>query len=677
MPRWPGLHVPGSMTMTMNTQATLATAAVDVQGARHRSWRSLSFPFALLLLTALVYWPGLGGGYVFDDFPNIVDNTALHVRTLDPNAWLSALFSSPATELQRPLAMLTFAVNHYFTGLDPVPMKLTSLAIHLLNTLLVFALVRGMVAASSREAVPSMRAEWGARLAAAAWALHPINLMPVLFIVQRMESLSHTFVFAGLWLYLQGRMRQRAGRNGWWMIGTGLLLGTGLGVLAKESAVLLPLYAFCLELCLFGFRNGGGRDRRLYVLFAGVLFLPALLGVAWLLPKALAPGAFAARDFNLDERLLTEARVVLDYLRWTVFPDLGQLSLYHDDYPVSRGLWDPPMTLFAFLMLALLAAAAWAWRRRRPLASLGLLWFFAAQLLTATFVPLELVFEHRNYFASLGICVLLADLLLLAPTAPAWRRIGTLLAVLFVATLAGMTHLRAREWSDPFRFAASEAAKHPQSPRAAYALGRTLIVMSDYRADSPFLAPARTALERARRLPGSGILPHSALLVVAARSGQPQDETVWRDLQHRLRERPLGPQQIGAIASLMHCARDGGCVFPPAQMLATFDAALSHGRHPEVLTMYGDYALNVLRDPTLALRLWREVSQDHPRVTQYRVNLVRLLIALGEHRAAREQIAGLRAIGRLGQNEAAARALESRLENAQPRDPDPPAAVRE
>jgi hypothetical protein len=47
----------------------LATPGVGWQ--RNRSWALL----ALLLLVALVYWPGLGGGYVFDDFPNLIDNT--------------------------------------------------------------------------------------------------------------------------------------------------------------------------------------------------------------------------------------------------------------------------------------------------------------------------------------------------------------------------------------------------------------------------------------------------------------------------------------------------------------------------------------------------------------------------------------------------------------------------
>ena len=117
--------------------------------------------------------------------------------------------------------------------------------------------------------------------------------------------------------------------------------------------------------------------------------------------------------------------------------------------------------------------------------TLGIAWFFAAQLLTATIVPLELVFEHRNYFASLGISLVLADLLLLLPSREAARRIGILLAALWLAALALTTCLRASEWSDPLRFAASEASKHPQSPRATFAYGRTLTIASGYRHDCP------------------------------------------------------------------------------------------------------------------------------------------------------------------------------------------------
>ena len=618
------------------------------------------YPFALAVVVALVYFPGRNGGYVFDDFPNIVDNAALHVTTLDWPAWLAAALSSPASELQRPLAMLTFAINHYFTGLDPVPMKLTNLAVHLLNTLLVFALARRVLALSgTRDAGPR---EWAARLIAAAWALHPINLMAVLFIVQRMESLSHVFVFAGLWLYLLGRQRQIQGHDGWGFVLAGLVGGTTLGALCKESAVLLPLYAFLLELILPGLR-GLQRDRWLQALFALVLVLPAMLGVAWLLPKAISPGGgYEIRHYDMGERLLTEGRVVLDYLRWSVLPPLDELSLYHDDYVVSRGPWNPPSTLPALAVLALLAGMAWWMRQRRPLIALGMLWFLGAHSLTATFLPLELVYEHRNYFASLGICLVLADVLLLAPHARGPRRIGAVLAALAILAFATTTHLRSREWSNPYRFASSEAAKHPASPRAAYALGQVLVVMSGYRHDSPLLVAARDALERARRTQRSGILPHSGLLLLAANTPLPEQSDWWLDMQRKLRSNPIGPQEINALGSLSRCAIGGVCVFPRQQMIRTFEAALAHERNDAVLMIYGDYTLRVLRAPGTTLEMWTEAVTLNPGRISNQVNLIKLLIASGRSDEARARIGLLRRLGPLGQHEATADDLEAQLE---------------
>ena len=80
-----------------------------------------AWPFLLLVLAvAAIYWPGRGGDFAFDDFPNIVDNAAVHVTGWDRNAWMAAVFSSNSGIGHRPLAMATFALNHVFTGLDPV-----------------------------------------------------------------------------------------------------------------------------------------------------------------------------------------------------------------------------------------------------------------------------------------------------------------------------------------------------------------------------------------------------------------------------------------------------------------------------------------------------------------------------------------------------------------------------
>ena len=617
----------------------------------------------LLLAVALAYLPGLGGGYVFDDYPNIVSNPALHVGPDSAQGWVGAAMASPAHNLPRPLSMLSFAANHWFTGLDSVPLKATNIAIHLLNVLLVFGLVRCLLRFRLAGGDAEAQAERYALVAAALWGLHPINLMAVLFIVQRMESLGHVFVFAGLWLYASARADQaRAIAGRWPRLLFGVVGCSALGVLAKESAALLPLYAFLLEVFLFRFRSGseGRVDRPLCWLYMLVLALPMLVGGAWQTLAALDPGAYAGRDFTLAERLLTEPRVLMHYLAWTVLPNVAELALYHDDIALSRGLLQPPATAVALLALPALAAAAWLARRRWPLAALGASWFLAAHVLTATVIPLELVFEHRNYFASLGVCLVALELLLgLARRAPRW--VVPAIALAAALALCGQTFLRAREWRDPVTFAYSEAAKHPRSPRATYYLAWMLINESGYVPGSPMVEQAFAALARARRLPDAGVLPDQAALVLAARTGRAIDPEWWRHLQQRLASHPIGPQETGALTALVTCAIQRQCDFPREQMLASFDAAFSRGEHPEVLNVYGNYALNVLDDAELALRAWTEASRLKPGEPQYRISLVKLQIALGRDREARAGIAALRALGLPGQYEAQALELEQRL----------------
>lgn len=616
---------------------------------------------ALLLLIVLVYWPGLNGGFIFDDRPNISANVALHVNSLHWRDWLAATLSSPAANFPRPLAMLSFAINHYFTGLDPWPMKLTNVAIHAGNTVLVFLLSRTLVrVALARRPTPG-HARWAPLFMAAAWGLHPINLMAVLYVVQRMESLCHTFVFAGLLLYIAGRERLNRQDNGWPLILCGLFAFAALGALAKESALLLPLYGFCLELCLFQFKAGtNGSRTRLTMLYVVGLLVPALLALWKFLPPVLGPNPFPGRDFNLWQRLFTELRVVVDYLQWTLYPSVQQLAMYHDDYPISRSLFDPASTFLALIALLALGALALAVRRRRPLLALGLLWFLAAQSMTATIIPLELVFEHRNYFASFGICLALGDLLLLTLPGPRLRLAGAGLAIAFVLLITLATGIRAWEWRNPLSFAISEAAKHPNSPRAMYAFGVALSNLPGLSADSPTTAAAFETLDHARELPNSNILPDQAALMLASRLGLPLKQKWWLHMQSRLRERPIGPQELAALGALNACSLEHRCNLPADAMLATFQAALSQGPHPEVQSILGGYLLNVLQRPDLALYLWHEAAERSPNEPQYRISLIKLLVSMCRNEDAKEEIASLRKLGRLGQYDGIADGLDQR-----------------
>jgi protein O-mannosyl-transferase len=597
--------------------------------------------FMLLLAVAIfaAYWPGRGGGFVLDDVRLIQRNSTLQaVDGLDPKAIASASLSgTEQSSLARPLSMFTFALNQATTGGDVPSMKVTNFALHTLNALLVLWLAARLLALPSFASVDAKRRAWAVRFIAAAWALHPLHATTILYVVQRMELLAHAFVFAGLLLYLAGRKRQiDSVRGGTPRVFAALVIATGVGILAKETAALLPLYILGLEACLLRFRTHAGVSRTMVASWSGLVIAGAVTTIAWLLPHTLP--VYAARDFTLGERLLTEPRVLLEYLQWSVLPLPSSLGLFHDDIVVSRGWWSPPSTSFAVLGIVALVALAFVLLRRRPLTALGMLWWLAAHALTGTFVPLELTYEHRNYFAVLGVCLVLADLLLLAPSRDVTRRLGASVAGVIVVAFAGVTTIRASEWRTPETFAMHEAAKRPASPRAQLEYARILIRATGYRANSPLLPDAWAALERARAVPGSRALPHQVALILSARTGTLGAHTDWwDDLVHRLRTQRLEAENIATVVSLGDCAADGLCDFPPNRMLSLYGAALSHGPSPTILASYGKYALHALRDYDLALRAWTDAVALSPHDAQLRYNLARLHLLLGNTARARAE----------------------------------------
>lgn len=614
---------------------------------------------AALVITALVYWPGVYGGYVFDDFPNIVDNVGVHVTSSTLANWANAAWSSPASVFHRPLASLTFAANWFFSGSNPLPMKVTNICIHLLNGLLLYAMLRELLRARrarrGEQVIEEAAAHRLSLLITAAWLLLPINLMAVLYVVQRMESLCQVFVLAGLWAYLRGRRRMllaadaRDEHLGLIQAALGIVLGTGVGLLSKESAVLLPVYAFLVECTLLGFSSRKRtRDWRIGAMYVFVLFLPAAIGLARILPGVLSAAAWDGRSFTLGERLLTEARVLVKYLRWTLFPDPVSLSLYHDEMPLSTGLFTPWTTFPAILFLAaLLGIAIWLCKQR-PLISLGILWFFAAQLLTATVIPLELVYEHRNYFASVGVLLAALSILL------GLRRVivvpivrGTLVAVLLM-WCAGVTYLRAQDWSNPLGLALAEANRHPDSPRANYEAGRLLIIASDY-APGPALEKAKSYLQRAGAIPGASTLPEQARIMIATHEGKADDTAVWNQMITKLRDQPTTQEDISALISLTQCRVKDDCHFDIAPLQRAFLAALS--RPSPIARLYGayaDFARDLLRDDKLAMHNLEIAVSKAPGTAAYRIELAHLQAIHGLTAEATRNLDALQQMNSLG-----------------------------
>jgi hypothetical protein len=634
---------------------------------------------AALCITVLIYWPGLPGGWLFDDYPNIVDNPGVQPQHLDLPSLVRAALSSPASDFKRPIASLSFALNYLATGLDPYWMKLTNLFIHLINGCLVFLVARQLLSASITKTQESYRSHAPdayirnsstiAALIATAWMMLPINLTSVLYVVQRMESMANAFVLIGLYGYLRCRSRMLSSARPNESSGSLFLLSSIsvvvpalLGSLAKETAVMLPLYAALAEWVLFHFEKSRGQlDIRVIGLFLVTLILPAIIGLAWLLPGILNPDAWATRDFTLSSRILSEARVIVQYIYWTLLPHPTSLSFYHDDFVVSSGLLHPLTTILSIFLLLILLVLAIFQRRSRPLISLGILWFFGSQLLTATIIPLELAYEHRNYFASFGLLLGVIPLIGQIPQGTAitanagWRaelvgpriqiiwRYGALL--IFVAICAAQTFSAAKAWGDPLRLAMELAARAPNSPRAQYELGRTLIICSNYNPASPYTPLAYAPLERAAALPGSSILPQQALIFMNSRMGLPLKDAWWNSMITKLSGRPSGVQDDSSLAALVQCALDGSCKLPKDKMVEAFSAALTHP-HPSarLYATYSDYAWNALGNHSLGEQMISNAINEAPREAAYRITFIRMLAAQGKTIDAKRELQQLQAM---------------------------------
>lgn len=478
----------------------------------------------------------------------------------------------------RPVAQLSFALNHYFTGFDPLPYKAVNLAIHAINGLLVFGLALRLMAGTAQGC--GCKPRLAAGLLALVWLLHPLQLTAVLHVVQRMTSLSALFLLSGLLLHIAGR--ERGGRRGRYL----LILAWGamwpLSFLSKESGVLFPAFVLAWESIVRRQRQGGADGfMRLFAVLAGLTFIAS---IAYALSSAGAWlwAGYALRDFSLIERLMSEGRVLWLYLGLMLFPRLEALGLYHDDIAISRSLFEPWTTLPAWAGLAALAWLAWRLRERRPLVALGIAWFFVGHLIESTVLPLELAHEHRNYLPLLGFLLAIGEGLRAAlSTGGPLRTLAVALTASAIVYLPFVTALRAHQFGEEVRRTQIEAQHHRASPRAQYEAGRALAQGANSVSPASLthgLARAHFALASdldARFKPGL-----LGQIYLDCRGGGKAAPPVVEELAKRLHEHPFAPGDEAVLHGLKELAiADKGCPSRP-EVERLFAAAQANPRVP-------------------------------------------------------------------------------------------------
>ena len=431
------------------------------------SRRDAPAALALCLLAAICYLPAmLWGGLVWDDFIWFQSRAVLE--------WsgLGAIWSWPSLIEKEahywPLTYTTFWLEHKLWGLAPAGYHVVNVLLHLLNSLLLWRLLL-------RLAVP------GAWIAAAVFAMHPLHVESVAWIIERKDVLSGLFYLAAVLVWLRFLEQPRP-----WRYGLALLLFAA-GLLSKSIVVTLPAALLIVQ----WWKNGRitGRDLRRVAPF----FLVALLVAVVELSSYSAEHALL--EFSLPERMLIAARALWFYAGKLVWP--ADLAVIYPRWDISLG---DPWAWTCLTGAAALAATLWFARHRIGRGPLAGALFFAVTLspvlgfVNHGYMKYSFVADRFQYLAGIGIAaVLIGAAVHGAGRLPAKFRLGaTGLVVVVLALLGTLTWRQSGIYRDDITLFSHITARNPEARSAHYNLSIHLT-----RAGRPeeALAAARMAVQ--------------------------------------------------------------------------------------------------------------------------------------------------------------------------------------
>lgn len=397
----------------------LLTHSLAGSSNRKAGWLLWLAVVSIPLLICGVYWSSLGNGFHLDDFPNIVDVPAMHLETFTGKSVPSALAAARLPD--RVLPNLTLIWDWYRGGGEPSAFQVTNLTIHVLTALMVFAffrlilsrhvLIRGQ-GASVREPIRERWLIFLPLIAALAWAVHPIQVQGVTYIVQRMASMVALFMLISVYAYVRGRTAPMwSPRLIWFVVA---FVAGAAAFYSKENASILPLWILLAEYTVCRPKGPVFRwwfDRYLW-LAGGLVFLYVVIDLfvvkGPLAVKFGSYGNYHQLDYGMSERLLTQARVWWFHIGQMLWPMPGRFGLEHD-FSISRGFFQPRTTFLSILGVLgiLVMGMLLLFRPRWRVVAFLLLSPFVLLIPEGTIVGLELIFEHRMYLPSVALLGLL------------------------------------------------------------------------------------------------------------------------------------------------------------------------------------------------------------------------------------------------------------------------------
>jgi tetratricopeptide (TPR) repeat protein len=403
--------------------------------------------FVLILSTLLVFWQVRNFGFVgYDDNEYVYENPhVLNGLTKDGVIWA---FTADVSSHWHPLTWLSLMLDCQLFGSNPGRIHLVNLLLHIVNTLLLFAVLKKMTGSL-----------WPSAFVAAAFALHPMHVESVAWIAERKDVLSTFFLLLTLAAYASHVSRPSI----FWYIAA--LAAFALGLMAKSMLVTLPfvlllldywpLNRFMLQTVAASGRRGrksapaADEDTTLYrIIIEKVPFLALSIissVVAFLVMRA---GGIMVdiNAFPLRNRATNAFLSYAKYICKLFWP--RNLAVFYPFYADSFVFWQVAICVLLLLVISIFVIC---FGRNRKYLPVGWFWFVGTLVPVIGFVQVgvQALADRYTYISYIGLFIMIAwglpELLSKWPQ----RKIALGLSMAIILTVLGIcAHQQVSCWNN-------------------------------------------------------------------------------------------------------------------------------------------------------------------------------------------------------------------------------------
>lgn len=558
-------------------------------------------------VTFIAYLPVLRNGFVtWDDDRNFVENFEYRGLGWDNLRWMWTTFHMGHYV---PLSWMTLGLDYQLWGMNAAGYHLTSLVLHCINAVLLFAIIHRLVGTARPESADTTALIEAAAVGALFFAIHPLRVESVAWATERRDVLSGTFYWLSILAYLRFAVQPGAGRRLYWAS----WLAFVCALLSKATSVTLPVVLLVLNaypLRRVSLTRPDARRARSIAAELAPFFIAAAAVIPLTLVALKPPDQLA-----FPAKLAVSAYSLAFYVMKTLFP-VALSPLYV--MPPRLEPTEPRFLLSAALVIAA-AGMLWARRKRWPALVTG------AVIFTVVILPLlgvvqngpQIAADRYTYHAAPALSVLAAAGLMLlsrahlsAVRAASWTGL---------AVLAALTWRQTMVWHDPRTFWTYVLAHDERSAIAHTAVG-TL------RERDGLTAEAIEHYQRATVLDPAYAEAHDNLGVIYAKLGRHAE--ALQEFARAVAASPLNYESHGNLG--VELAREERL----DEAIAEYQRALAI--NPEYAAAHTNWGNALVRRGSLeeAIAHYREAARLRPDLSEAHLNWGVALAREGNFREA-------------------------------------------